>query len=74
MTTMVKVAEISSTFKSFSSKTIEKLSERNQRVVCDRIESCNVSAKIRKICQIGEEILSIEQKSWSQSGEGKSWL
>ena len=41
-----------------SLKPIEKLSDRNQNLVCSRLESCDVYAK----SPIGEEILIFEKK------------
>ena len=62
MTNVPKVANISSTSEK---KLFQKLPDCNQNLVCDRLESCrNISAEIgKKIRQLGEDILSIEEKT-----------
>ena len=41
---------------SVAEKPIEEFSDRNRKLVCDRLESCTVSEQIRKIRQIGKDI------------------
>ena len=73
MTSMVKVAQISSIFKfQFVMKTIEKEFYCNQKVVSDKLDSCdNVSAELRKI---GEEWLSFVEKIFSWKEKKCYWI
>ena len=55
--------QTSSIFNFLPQKTIEKLSDRNQNVVCDKLESCHNVFEIGNIRRIGEVILTFDQKT-----------
>ena len=58
---------------SYVEKNIEEISDHNQHPVCDALVFSWRSGTCQEIRQIGEEILSFEQKNWVDIGAGKIW-